>query len=250
MSNANDPEMPVGYSLYSFDAIDSTNAEALRRIDCGAKPGDVIWARRQNSGRGRRGREWVSPRGNLYFTLILSIPTEQPVGQLAFVTALGMADALQGWVRDETPIRLKWPNDVLLRDKKLGGILIEHSTNPVGNGFVAVGIGLNVETAPLATAVCLRDVGITASLPDLLQTACREFDRWYRTWCASGFKTVRESWVARAAGLEKQITVQFPDGRSTDGIFGGIDQNGALELWRPDGTCETIATGEVFFPAT
>lgn len=246
---ADSPGLPEGYRLFAFDTIDSTNAEALRRIESDAGAGDVIWAENQSAGRGRRGREWVSATGNLFLTLIVQARDERNIGQLAFVAALGVAGALEAPVGDYEKIRLKWPNDILLDGGKLGGILIERAGGKTNPDLVAVGIGLNVEEAAFPGSACLRDFGTGPSLSELVGLICREFDRWHGRWLADGFSPVRDAWMTRADRLGDAITVRFPDGRTAEGQFRGIDENGALELWQANGTCEMIATGEVFFTA-
>ena len=247
---AQSPNLPEGYRLIPLDTIDSTNSEALRRMNSGALAGDVIWARRQTAGRGRRGREWVSPEGNFFATLIVEAPDERNMGQLAFVAALGAAQALDGAVPVPGLIKLKWPNDILLNGKKLGGILIERSDGGEHSNLVAVGIGVNVSETELEGSSCLQDIGVETPLPRLLELICREFDNCLRQWRSDGFLPVRRAWLARAERLGEDIVVRYPDGRTDRGEFRGIDENGALELWRPDGTCETIATGEVLVPAS
>jgi BirA family biotin operon repressor/biotin-[acetyl-CoA-carboxylase] ligase len=238
-----------GHRLFSFDTIDSTNGEALRRIESGALAGDIIWARNQTMGRGRRGSEWVSLPGNLFLTFIVSVPDSRDTGQLAFVSALGAAAALAHCVSDKTDILLKWPNDIYADRRKLGGILIERSVADIDSDLVAVGIGINVEKAPADDTLCLRDIDCDIFLENLIPLVTKNFDYWYEVWKFDGFGPIRKEWLALARGLGDNITVRFPDGRSISGTFHGIDENGALELWRPGGSCEIIATGEVFFTA-
>lgn len=245
---ADSPQLPTGYRLLAFDTLDSTNKEALRRIDSIAESGDVVWSKRQTAGRGRRGREWVSTDGNLFLTLIVRIPEECMIGQLAFVTALGVADALVRAMNDPPNIRLKWPNDILLDGHKLGGILIERSDSPRNVDLIAIGIGINVAEAAFPGSASMRNSGCTASLSVLVGLLCQEFDKWQKCWLESGFATVRDAWMARADRMGEHIKVQFPDGTSVEGTFHGIDETGALELRRAEGPCEIIATGEVFFP--
>ena len=239
--------LPTGYTLHSFDAIDSTNAEALRRLADGASGGDVIWARQQSGGRGRRGRSWHSPTGNLYVTFVVPVPTDRLVGQLAFVAANGAGEAVRGLLASPGSLEFKWPNDLMLDGRKLGGILIEAS--PQGQSqMVAVGLGLNVAFSPDGlNAASLKDVGVEITVPKLLQTVCRSFDQWYRTWRQDGFPPVRESWLAAAHRLGEPMEVRFPDGTTLEGSFRGIDRTGALILEQSEGKIELIATGEVFF---
>ena len=116
--------MPADYRLFAFDEIDSTNDEALRRLGAGGRHGDVIWAESQTAGRGRRGRAWDSPPGNLHVSVIAGLPSGRDTGQIAFVAALGLGAAIDEVAPDLQDMRYKWPNDVLLGGKKAGGILI------------------------------------------------------------------------------------------------------------------------------
>jgi BirA family biotin operon repressor/biotin-[acetyl-CoA-carboxylase] ligase len=242
---SDDLTLPTGYTLQFFGTIDSTNAEALRRIADGCSGAMVLWARQQSGGKGRRGRSWHSPPGNLYVTFVVSVPTDRPVGQLAFVTAAGVGEAVGGLLASPGLLEYKWPNDLILDGRKVGGILIEVSPRKQRQ-MTAIGLGLNVVSKPTGlNATSLKDVGVEISLPELLQTVCWSFDQWYRTWGQDGFAPVREKWMVSAHRLGEHIDVKFPDGTTVDGSFRGIDQNGALILERLDGKTELIATGEV-----
>jgi len=239
--------LPPGYCLRSFDTIDSTNAEALRRIADGAPSGDVIWARQQSGGRGRRGRSWHSPPGNLYATIVVPAPSDRLVGQLAFVAANGAGEAVRGLLASPDLLQYKWPNDLMLDGRKLGGILIEAGAKGQTQ-MVAVGLGLNVASRPSGLkAASLKEFGVEVTVRELLRTVCRSFDQWYRIWRRDGFCPVREHWLAAAYRLGEQMEVRFPDGAAIDGSFRGIDRDGALILEQPDGKTQLIAAGEVFF---
>lgn len=244
---SDDLTLPAGYRLHSFESLDSTNEEALRRIADGAGEGDVIWAARQTGGRGRPGRMWYSPPGNLYVTFVVAVPPDRAVGQLAFVTAVAAGEAVGPLLASPALLRYKWPNDLMLDGRKLGGILIEAS--PRGRtDLVAVGLGLNVDSGPPGLpAACLEAAGVSAGVPDILSAVCRTFDVWCGVWRHDGFAPVRERWLAAAYGVGYRLEVRFPDGATVDGTFRGIDPGGALVLQRPDGKTEPIPTGEVFF---
>lgn len=248
---SDDLTMPAGYRLHSIDTIDSTNAEAMRRIAKDARAGDIIWAREQSIGRGRRGRSWHSPPGNLYVTIVVQRPPDRLVGQLAFVAANGAGEAVRGYLPSPGALQNKWPNDLMLDGKKLGGILIEGDTQGHNDNLIAVGLGLNVATKPSELkAISLMDIGVEVTVEETLQAVCQCFDRWYKVWRRDGFLPVRETWLAMAYGLGACIDVRFPDGSSIDGLLRGIDQTGALLLEQSDGKTELIATGEVFFASS
>lgn len=235
--------LPAGYDLRVFDTIDSTNAEALRGLSTGTATTEIIWAKRQTGGRGRRGRSWHSPPGNLYVTIVVPVPEERPVPQLAFVAAVGAGEAAGSLLGAAPSLAYKWPNDLMLGGRKLGGILVEAE-----GAMAAVGIGLNAVSCPSGVnATSLGEAGISITLHALFETVCLSFDRWYRIWCRKGFAPIRERWQAAAFRLGDPLEVRFPDGTASAGCFRGIDRTGALILQRADGTVQPVATGEVSF---
>jgi BirA family biotin operon repressor/biotin-[acetyl-CoA-carboxylase] ligase len=240
--------LPAGFRLIAFDEIDSTSAEALRRLEAGEQPGAVIWARSQTAGRGRRGRRWESPAGNLYATLIAEVPPARPPGQLAFVAALAAGDAVRAALPAGHHLAYKWPNDLLLDGRKLGGILIEGGTAPGRTSSVAVGIGINIARAPDGAA-SLSGTGARTTVEALLCSLCAAFADWSEVWRAGGFAPVRAAWLGAAHGLGEPVTVRFPDGSVAGGLFDDINDGGALVLRHADGAMRYIATGEVFFAA-
>ena len=245
-----DPTVPAGYRLHSFDTIDSTNAEALRRIADGTTGGDILWAGEQTGGRGRRGRLWSSPPGNLYVTITVPTPADRLVGQLAFVAALGAGEAVRGLLASPDLLQYKWPNDLMLDGRKLGGILIEASPRGQSN-LVAIGMGLNVAVSPSGLrAVSLKEMGLAVSVRQILQEVCQSFDHWYRVWLQEGFAPVRKRWLEAAHRKGDRIDVRFPDDTMIDGSFNGIDPNGALILEQSGGKIDLISAGEVFFATT
>ncbi len=218
-----------------LDVVDSTNREALRQIAAGAPHGTVIQARQQTDGRGRRGRSWISPPGNLYATLIVRPPSDAPVAQLGFVAALGAGDTL----RRHAQVRFKWPNDLMLEGCKLGGILVETS-----NGAAAVGIGINIASAPEDTETPATCLPASVSPDALLDDIHSSFEVWYRRWLDDGFAPLREAWLRHGIGLGEPIRARLAR-ETIEGVFGGLDDDGGLLLDR-DGGRRVIAAGDVF----
>jgi len=241
---------PSGYGLREFDEIDSTNDEA-RRLAAGGERGPVwITAGRQTAGRGRRGRKWESPAGNLAATLLLA--PARPAGecaQLSFVSALAASDMVASFTPD-VDIKVKWPNDVLANGRKISGILLESASQGADPVFLAIGIGMNLKTHPSDTefpATSLSALGVSPPLPRhaLLELA-GPFAKWYDIWRADGFAPIRDAWLARAAGLGTRIRARLQN-EETMGVFEGIDETGALLLRETQDRVRTIAAGEVFF---
>ncbi len=242
--------LPAGYRLRHHGTLRSTNDEAKALARAGEPAGTVVWADAQTAGRGRRGRTWVSPRGNLYCTLILR-PRGAPavIAQLGFAAALAVGETLVPSLGDADALRYKWPNDVLVNGRKIAGILLESETSaPEAVDFVVVGIGVNLASAPPATEYPATSLAAERAAPlapgRVLEMLVRYFDDWYRRWCDAGFAPVRAAWLARAGGLGEDVRVRL-ERVTHEGRFLDLDAEGALILEQPAGT-RRIAAGEVF----
>lgn len=245
------PRVPAGYSVANFDAIDSTNEEARRRVATGERGPLWIWAKSQTAGRGRRGREWESPEGNLMTTLLIAPGVSAPeAARLSFVTALAVHDLVAAYAT-RSVVRVKWPNDVLIDGKKVAGILLE-SSGDAGLDvlpWVAIGIGVNLMHAPAVAQYPATFVGAHGPAPTAAEALAELAEAWetrFRTWRVSGFGAIREAWLAVAAGLGQPIEVRLP-GETLTGRFETLMPDGALSLTLPTGERRTINAGEVFF---
>ena len=163
------PRLAENFRLVEFDEIASTNEEAKRVAMSGAEDGTLIWAHRQTAGRGRRGREWTSERGNLFLSLVLR-PACAPLqaAQLTFVAALAVRDMLSLYLGNHESIACKWPNDVLVGGRKISGILLESSTAGSGSSSASASICATIRTSAAA-------IPRPASMP-------RVRARWIRRW--------------------------------------------------------------------
>jgi BirA family transcriptional regulator, biotin operon repressor / biotin---[acetyl-CoA-carboxylase] ligase len=244
------PSLPQGFRLLHFAMIGSTNDEAKALARAGAADGTLVWADEQTAGRGRRGRLWLSPPGNLYLSLVQRPGgTAAHAAQLGFVAALGLGDALLALTGPALRLSYKWPNDLLAGSKKLAGILLESETSagePVD--FVVIGAGTNLASKPEGIefpATSLAEQGFPKVTPArLLEAFARHFAEWSQRWRIDGFAPVRAAWLARASGVGQDIRVRLE--RSTvTGRFHDLDQDGALLLDGVEGR-RRIAAGEVF----
>lgn len=232
-----------------YETLGSTNAEALVRARAGVRGPLWITAEAQSGGRGRRGKSWVSPPGNLYATLLLTEPSPPSLApQLSFVAGLAVHDAVAACAPGLAPkLRLKWPNDVLLDGRKLSGMLIEAESQP--RFSLAIGIGVNCVSHPLDTGYGATDLqanNVAIAAQDLLPRLAAAMSARVEQWAAgAGFATIRSDWLARAASLGETILVRLPE-RELTGIFEGIDADGRLLLVTPDKTTETVAAGDIF----
>jgi BirA family biotin operon repressor/biotin-[acetyl-CoA-carboxylase] ligase len=245
------PRVPAGYSVASFDEIDSTNEEARRRAALGERGPLWIWARRQTAGRGRRGRAWESPEGNLLATLLIAPGVPAPeAARLSFVGALAVYDLAAAYA-PRAAVRVKWPNDVLIDGRKVAGILLESSGQEGVDAlpWLAIGIGVNLVSAPASThhpATFLGAHGAAPSPAEALATLADAWETRFRVWRVSGFAAIREAWLDVAAGLGSPIEVRLP-GETLHGRFETLMPDGALSLILPTGTRRAVTAGEVFF---
>lgn len=238
--------LPPPFRLAAFDCLDSTNDEVRRRFDSGEPPYLVVSAQKQTAGRGRRGRAWVSPPGNLHCSLLLSVrPAADEAPQLAFVAAVALRQAL-ALLAPNAVFRCKWPNDILCDGRKVSGMLLE-SAAP----HVILGVGVNVVEAPspaLYPAACLRQLGSGADDFDVLSAFCEALLVWHERWLTEGFAPIRQAWLDHAQGVGGPVTVRLADHNELEGRFAGLDAGGTLLLESADGSIRPILAGDVFFP--
>jgi BirA family biotin operon repressor/biotin-[acetyl-CoA-carboxylase] ligase len=242
---------PPGYALREWEEIDSTNEEARRLAAQGERGPIWLSAGCQTAGRGRRGRAWESPAGNISATLLIA-PNKpaSECAQLSFVTAVAAADAASSFA-PKADIKVKWPNDVLAGGRKMAGILLESASGADATlAYLAIGIGMNLAHFPPDTefpATSLAALGVTAPAPkEALTQLAAQFAKWYDVWMTMGFSSIQDAWLARAAGLGTRIRARLTN-EETSGVFEGIDNTGALILREAQGRTRTIAAGEVFF---
>jgi len=241
---------PRGLGRVVLAETDSTIAEAARR----GVPGWVL-AGFQTAGRGRRGRAWVSPRGNFHATLLM-----HPQGGAAqaalrsFTAALALHDALSALTGVPQAFALKWPNDVLLNGGKVSGILLESLGTSGSVDRLAIGIGVNLIAAPTPDQVepgavspvsVLAETGLRIAPEALLDALAPAFARWEARFAAEGFAPLRTAWLSRAARLGEAITARTAN-TTLHGIFETIDSTGAIVLRTPDGT-ETLPAADIHF---
>ncbi|MDF1720931.1 MAG: biotin--[acetyl-CoA-carboxylase] ligase [Minwuia sp.] len=233
--------------------VGSTNDEVRARIDQLDGGPLVITAERQMKGRGRRGREWVSPAGNLYasFAFCPNVPLVR-FAELSFAVAVAVAEMAEALVGTRATIRCKWPNDVLADGAKLSGILLETARTGAGRDAVIMGIGINVASAPVDTpyaAAALGSIDPDVAVDRVLAMLSLRLTAWTQTWETQGFAHVRAAWLAIADGLGAPIVARLADGE-LHGRFDGLDDDGALLLRQVDDTIRRVTAGDVFRPAS
>ena len=259
----------AGYRLAGFDAIGSTNNEALAAAAAGDPGGIWFAALHQTSGRGRRGRPWHSVPGNLAASLLI-VPDASPerIATLGFVAGVALNRGLsailpQGTFRigidgadgadGRSRIALKWPNDVLADGAKLSGILLEASKTPDGRSAIVVGCGVNVLAAPEGTpypATSLRALGVERTAEEVFEALSDAWVEAFALWDdGRGVEAVLDLWRGSAAGIGAPVAVS-QDGVVRRGIFETIDSTGRLIVRTDDGSRFPITAGDVHFGAT
>lgn len=235
-------EMPQGWRLISLKETSSTNEEAKRLAE--GSDNVAVQADVQTSGRGRMGRHWSSPAGNLYVSLCLALPDLKDAGFYSFISAVSLACALKE-IRPGLNIRCKWPNDLLVGGKKISGILLETD----GRRRLVIGIGVNLVSSPsenvLYPVTSLIQEGADTDAGTVLGALVRHFDRWRKRFEREGPAPVLKAWEENAYGIGGPIAVNLPD-RRLEGIFYGLDKDGCL-LLNMDDKIVKITAGDVFF---
>jgi BirA family biotin operon repressor/biotin-[acetyl-CoA-carboxylase] ligase len=234
---------PVFWRIHKLETTVSTNDDARRAAEAGEGEGLVIVAERQTAGRGRQGRVWESPNGNLYASILLQ-PKDRPqdAALYSFIVALAVVETVKEYLAHSS-VALKWPNDVLVNGKKIAGILLE----VVGDTLI-VGIGLNIAHYPenaLYPATSLAQEQAQVELQTVLQRLLERLGSWHDVMKADGFAPVRETWMRMAQ--KGRLTVRLPS-ETISGDFMEIDGQGCLRLRLDGGEERVIHTGDVVLP--
>ena len=249
----NQPDLPSFFQLVALERVGSTNDEVASRAEAGTREGLLVWAQRQTKGRGRQGRQWESPPGNLYCSLLLR-PEVAPAAaaELGFVAGVAVRECVAGLIPSGQEVSCKWPNDVLVGGAKIAGILLEATVTERATRVI-VGVGINLINHPPDTSYPATDLlsqtGETMEPAEVLRRLADSLLRWRKIWLTQGFGSIRRTWLEHAAGLGKDITVQLPD-QTLVGKFQSLDARGGLELRRPGGEVHVVNAGDVFLKGT
>lgn len=244
--------LPDRFQLVSLETVGSTNDEAKRLAnETHASDGTLVWSLEQTAGKGRDSRHWISKPGNLYTSIILR-PKTTPThaAQLSFVIAVAVASALEEVGIDGDRLQFKWPNDVLLDDRKVSGILLEAEARSADDiEWVIAGCGINLAHCPAETQFPATSVaeatGHVVTPTDMLPIYGQALANWLNVWETSGFGQIRDNWLSRGHGLNAPIEVRLARDAYT-GIFTDLDEEGALIL-NCDGSTRRITAGDVYF---
>ncbi|HUG51947.1 MAG TPA: biotin--[acetyl-CoA-carboxylase] ligase [Vicinamibacteria bacterium] len=231
--------------------LGSTNDAARERARAGAPAWSVVLADAQTAGRGRQGRRWASPPGNLFLSVLLRPEPPSPQWtMLPLAAGVAVAEALAEQGLDA---QLKWPNDVLVKGRKLGGILAEATSGADGLEFVVVGIGVNLAARPsdlppevAAAVTCVTDeLGRAVDRVAVAAAVLARLAVWYDALARDGSRAVQAAWRTLALPWWGRAVEARSDGRRLRGIARDLDETGALILELEDGTRAALHSGEV-----
>lgn len=241
------------FTILSFDELESTNDKAkIMARNHEAKGGSVITCQLQTQGRGRIDRSWSSSKGDLSFSLILQPKIDiNIIHQITILTANVLKDTIARLFSDhgkenKVVISKKWPNDILINDKKVAGILVESEMTNGNCDFIVIGVGVNIVSKPedvMFEAVSLAQFNIEVVASKLLQQFLSNFTQQYVQWLNYGFAGVRSKWLEDAWRLGESIKINN-DNQVTSGIFKDLDDNAQIVLDR-ESELVKISIGDV-----
>ena len=245
--------MSLDFRILELSTVDSTNEACRRHAESGAAAGLVVRADIQTGGRGRRGREWVSPAGNLYCSILLrpSRPANEAAA-LGFAAVAAVGDVVTELLPRAREVGHKWPNDLLVDGRKTSGLLLEAQSGPNGGlAWLVIGLGVNIVSHPPETrypATDLCEMGAENVAPgELLAAFLSAFGPLLGAWELAGYQGIEAAWNKRALGIGREIEVVL-DNATLRGRYRSLDKDGALVLELAGGGTRRISAGEIFFP--
>lgn len=241
----------VGKAIHVFRQTSSTNDLAFTLAEQGAVEGTLVIAESQKKGRGRFRRPWISPPGGLWFSLVLRpyfFPSLAP--RITITAAVAVASSIRQIT--SLPALIRWPNDIVIREKKVSGILTEMNAETEVINFVILGIGINLNLFPTDfppeirnTATSIRqELGHSFPPADFLATLLENLEKFYLQLKAGKFHGILQQWCRLSATLGRQVKVNTPEG-PFEGHTINIDEDGALILRLDSGFHKRILTGDV-----
>ncbi len=239
----------AAWRLETYDSLPSTADLCRQRAEAGAAEGLAILARRQTAGRGRRGRRWEDGEGNLFLSALLRPGGAMAaIGAWSLLAAVALAEAVAGLLPAGVPLKLKWPNDLLLDGGKLAGILVEGGAAGDQLAWLGIGFGVNLRLAPEVAG--RRTAALAAYGPPLAPEAfapilLASLDRWREAWAREGFGVVRAAFLARGPMLGTLLRLRCGS-EEVAGRFAGLGEDGALLLSLGE-RVQSFCVGELAF---
>jgi BirA family biotin operon repressor/biotin-[acetyl-CoA-carboxylase] ligase len=238
----------IAWRLEAHGELPSTSDVCRARAEAGEPAGLAVLARRQVAGRGRDGRAWESPVGNLSLSVLLRPRLALgEAGAWSLLSGVALAGALAAHLPPAAPIALKWPNDVLLGGAKLAGILIECAADMAGGlEWLVVGMGANLAVAPRVAdrlTACLAEYGPPPAPEAFASELLALLGHWAAVREAEGLAPIRDAWLARGPAMGAPVAFRYGTER-IEGTFAGLGEQGSLRLVTAQGV-RNFAAGEV-----
>ena len=245
------------FQVFNFDQVESTSNEAIRLAKQGRPEGLLVNANSQSKGRGRLGKKWVSQIGNLYCSLILRPEIQiSKATELSFVSSLALREVVLSLIEEQKEVVLKWPNDILVSNKKIGGILLESQTKKNSNyvEWIVVGFGLNLISIPknIKNVTCIAHENIqlhNVNKSNIIKLLSLNFEKFYSSWKINGFKKIINEWKEYTFPIG--TTIQFDlNGSKVIGKFVRLFDDGSLSVHINGTGNKIITSGEVNIVST
>ncbi|MDM5298999.1 biotin--[acetyl-CoA-carboxylase] ligase [Bacillus pumilus] len=234
--------------IFQYDTIDSTNNEAKRLIQQGEEPSFAVYAKQQTAGRGRLGRPWETPSGNVAVTMTVKPPQDLSAqSTIAPMTALAIYDVIKPLLNDKDQLAIKWPNDILVNEAKVSGTLIE-----ADRSAIFIGVGINVKTKPEHVpykTICLSEL-TDVSADELVKNLTTAFEKYYTRWQNEGFEALTALYNKRLFRLNKPLRISLDREKQTweEGICCGVNRFGYLQLKDEEGHVKAHSAGDIDAP--
>ena len=231
---AEKPQLPRDFRLVEYRELADTLTEAARLAEQGAEEGTVVWTLRQLDARTHSGATWLSSEGDLHCALILRPEFARETAlQLVYVAALSVGAVLSEQVSPMTALHYRWPNDILLRQGKVGSIRVSGQLSPPGFEWLILGLDLNVVQSPQAVsfsaAAVQPDGECGATRAQLLENYCRHFLRMINRWAEDGFSPILNAWLQRVPDIDQFVRVRLGR-RIAEGVFRQVNEQGGAVL--------------------
>lgn len=242
----------IGKEVLVFDEVESTNSIGYDLLKKDYPSGTVVIADRQTKGRGRLGRKWISPEGkNLYLSFAIKPQIYPKYATLLTLTGvIACTTALRRYT--EIPVLIKWPNDMLVGDKKVGGILTEMKIEGEKIKAAVIGIGININMTEEDIPEEIKEIATSLRIFKneefsriiLAAEIIKEFDKWYQLLEKKNKKAIIDRWIELSGTIGKQVKIVLSD-REIIALAEAIDEEGRLIVKLEDGTYEKISAGDV-----
>lgn len=237
--------MLEAFEILEFDELRSTQDYAKELLKQGhLKHGHVIYTNNQIAGYGRNKRVWISLKGDIAITIAIHL--DKPIElwpQLSYTTGVSILQAIQSYDKSLN-IKLKWVNDILVKTKKVAGILVEKQQY----NLLLIGIGINIKhnnKLEKFNATSLEDCKIKIEQREFLDRMLSSFKKYYNLWLAFEFAHIRNLWLEKAYGIGQNTTVHFADGKQLEGILLDISETGEAVLLS-NNQIKTVNAGEIY----